>query len=147
MLALTLVEPWKRRRMVTEVEERMRERDEQQSAWLSSQLGDIKRLVETDAPRVSSAGAFASIPFSANIESKNGLADNQNRPTESARLGEIIPATASESTEDIDRTSTTAEGTSEQQSRDRVPRDAYYSGATGALLGAAAITCWNALFR
>ncbi|KAK9895560.1 hypothetical protein P389DRAFT_94719 [Cystobasidium minutum MCA 4210] len=131
LLALTLVEPWKRRRMVTEVEGRIKERDEEQHKHIDAEIDGLKTLVTTGLASLSLPSTSSSLDAPAGqveVGEPDGAQESSTETTHSHHLPR-------------------ADSTDQTKEQGAISRDASYAGAAGALLGAAVITLWNALFR
>lgn len=127
---------------MSEVEGRLKERDEQQITWLDNRLDDLKQLIQSQSQimrdgHVSRAtgakGTAQSIPAQPYLKLD--------------QLKDEAAIAASELSVPVSLSPRGEEALEPERSKEDTPRDVYYSGAAGILLGAAVVTCWNALFR
>lgn len=122
--------------MVSEVEGRIKDRDEQQHQHLDSELNELKQMV--------SAGlASLSLP----VPSSDGLSDPRTLPTPAHSSSySNSPSSDDASLLSAPALSDTSMAAS-PATTETISRDACYAGVAGALLGAAVITVWDALLR
>lgn len=126
--------------MVSEVEGRLRDRDEQQTTWLSNKLDDLKQILQSQASFLREPEEDRETLAEDNGHAMPTQADVLRREPEDATILTVADNVTSPALPH-------AESLVAEQSRENVARDVYYSGVGGALLGAAVVTCWNALFR
>lgn len=134
--------------MVSEVEGRLRDRDEQQIAWLGDQLEEIKHLLQAEIPQIAPphpSGSSTETMREPQSQSESGL-NPWAIPTPPSTATEDHAALTAPTGPVFSGLSLSREASASQHN-DGVTRDVYYSGAAGALLGAAVVTCWKALFR
>lgn len=144
--------------MVSEVEGRLRDRDDQQSLWLGNQLDELKTLVQESQPQALPSGIRGLAPLASQIS--NASHDQQGAQAEDH--GDVISSTpmhdpiplesniapphqvSKEGTASCDHHVAASAETVRCQSG---LRDAYYAGAVGALLGAATVSLFSSVFR
>lgn len=122
--------------MVSEVEGRIKDRDEQQHQHLDYELNELKQMV--------SAGlASMSLP----ARSSDGLSEPRTLPVPAHSSSHDIPSASDDAS--LLGTPVLADNpmAAVPSSTETISRDACYAGVAGALLGAAVITVWDALLR
>ena len=153
LLALSLVEPYKRRRMVNEVEARIKSHDTEARTALEGQFLELKGLMSTTlpSPQATSAmtGSLGGGPdVGAHLAAEELVSgDLENEASAHAMLeaeasGSSLPGRADEA-DDALRGSVHDAGTI---AKEQHQRDVAYIGVAGTLLGAGVVTALRVLF-
>ncbi|CAA3032871.1 She9 Mdm33 family [Olea europaea subsp. europaea] len=153
LLALILVEPWKRRRMVNEVEARIKEHDKDTALALEGKLDELKGLLQMEKPLSLIESAPLPVKESA-LPASPSLVENGSASallaTEDLVNSEIEAGTGALNdpsvSEDSDELTSTAPPASHPVLDEKHRRDVTYIGIAGAFLGAGVVGAIHALF-
>lgn len=148
LLALILVEPWKRRRLVGEVEKRIKERDLENERRLGEELQDMKTLLSSTL-----GSSSLTVDGNAGIMSQNHNLFIQDPDASAPTLAHSSVSTFGDASRNADSLleqdrSSSPDTTGPRHTSGEVQhRDLWYGGAGGTLFGAALVTAWASLFR
>jgi sensitive to high expression protein 9 len=141
LLALMLVEPYKRRRMVREVEGRIKERDEQNKDALREDLEDLRFLLLKNGGNLASWSPQEQRTSFTQLEPRS-----PSSPTIQQDEQRQQPTLAT-SDESPQPTSTPVETAVNTPHQPYAERDLWYIGAAGSIVGGVAVSLWQVLFR